>query len=64
MYNGFLSILYSVGSKPLQIWDAKHHLYHVSGRTPHDPGHQTAVHDNDHQKPQEVFLLRSASARR
>ena len=34
--SGFLSILYSIGSKPLQIWDAKNRNGHIKRITDND----------------------------
>ena len=34
--SGFLSILYSIGSKPLQIWDKKAALLMVGSRGDHE----------------------------
>ena len=40
-YTGFLSILYSIGSKPLQIWDKKVRNGHIKRIT--DPDIQSSV---------------------
>uniref|UniRef100_A0A1D5RLW3 Cilia and flagella associated protein 20 n=1 Tax=Mus musculus TaxID=10090 RepID=A0A1D5RLW3_MOUSE len=55
--SGFLSILYSIGSKPLQIWDKKYHIHHVSCGPQEDTGDQTAFPCHDHQKLEEIFYL-------
>uniref|UniRef100_A0A8V5GBE0 Uncharacterized protein n=1 Tax=Melopsittacus undulatus TaxID=13146 RepID=A0A8V5GBE0_MELUD len=55
--SGFLSVLYSIGSKPLQIWDKKYNLHHMPCGPEEDPRHQTTFPSDDHQEPEEILHI-------
>ena len=55
--SGFLSILYSIGSKPLQIWDKKVRNGHIKRITDNDI--QSLVLEIEGRDPIEGFRIKS-----